>query len=238
MTQQQEFQSPFTLSIDIGGTGIKMMVLDVNGKPMTDYLRQPTPHPATVDAVCAVFSGMIGALPVKFDRVSAGFPGVVIDGIVKTAVNLHPSWVGVSLQEKLEKISNKPVRVANDADVQGLGDVSGKGLELVITLGTGVGASLYYDGVLIPNLELGHHTFMDNYSYEELLSKAYLEANGEIKWRMNLKRAIQMWAMVFNYDRLYIGGGFSHLIKFELPANVKLADNIEGVLGGIKLWEK
>ncbi len=234
---EQNFKKPFTLSIDIGGTGVKMMVLDATGKSVTEYIVKPTPHPATVKALGGVIKEMIQGLPVDFDRISVGFPGVVMNGVITTASNLDVSWLGVNVQKELEEISKKPVRVANDADVQGLGDISGKGLELVITLGTGVGSALFYNGTLIPNLELGHHPFMDNLSYEELLSKNYFETHGEQKWRMNLKRAIQMWAMIFNYDTLYIGGGFAHAVKFELPINVKLSENIEGVLGGIKLWE-
>lgn len=237
MTQKKQHKSPLTLSIDIGGTGIKMMILDAEATPITDYTTEPTPRPATVEALCAVFKSMIHSFNQPFDRVSAGFPGVIEHGVVKTAVNLHTSWLEVNLQEKLEKLAGKPTRVANDADIQGLGDIQGNGLEMVITLGTGVGSALFIDGRLVPNLELGHHPFMDNYSYEELLSKAYLERHGENQWRMNLKRALQMWAMIFNYDILYIGGGFSHLIDFELPENVKVSQNIEGVLGGIKLWQ-
>lgn len=230
-------KSPLTLSIDIGGTGVKMMVIDADGQPVTDYMTKPTPHPATVEALCAVFKAMVDSLATDFDRVSVGFPGVIEEGVVKTAVNLHTSWLHVSLQKKLEEITQKPVRCANDADIQGYGAISGKGLELVMTLGTGVGAALFMNGVLVPNLEFGHHPFMDNLSYEELLSKHKLETEGEQQWRMNLKRAIQMWDMIFNYDTLYIGGGFSHLITFDLPKNVKLIENVEGVLGGIKLWE-
>lgn len=237
MIQSITFQSPFTLSIDVGGTGIKMMVLDAEGQAMTEYLKQPTPQPATVEAVCEVFRLMMQSISVPFDRISAGIPGVISKGIIKTAPHLDTSWLGVNVQKKLESISGKPTRVANDAGVQGLGDICGQGVELVITLGTGVGSALYHDGKLIPNLELGHHPFLDNFAYEELLAKAYLEINGHEKWRLNLKRAIQMWAMVFNYDWLYIGGGFSHLIDFKLPANVKISDNIAGVLGGVKLWE-
>jgi polyphosphate glucokinase len=237
MTKSKIHNAPLTLSIDVGGTGIKMMVLDAKGNPLTDYMTEPTPHPATVEALLGVFKTMIDTITVEFDRVSVGFPGVIEHGVVKTAVNLHVSWLGINLVEKLEQETGKPVRAANDADIQGLGDIKGEGLEMVITLGTGVGSALFIDGHLVPNLELGHHPFMDNLSYEELLSKAYIEAHGEVKWRMNLKRAIQMWAMIFNYDTLYLGGGFAHIIKFELPENVIITENIEGVLGGIKLWD-
>lgn len=237
MTTPSTHNAPLTLSIDIGGTGIKMMVIDVKGNQLTDYMTEPTPHPATVEALMDLFKTMMASITVPFDRVSVGFPGVVEHGVIKTAVNLHVSWLGVNIIKKLEKASGKPVRAANDADIQGYGDIKGHGLEMVITLGTGVGSALFIDGHLVPNLELGHHPFMDNLSYEELLSKAYIEEHGEVKWRMNLKRAIQMWAMIFNYDTLYLGGGFSHIIKFELPENVIISENIKGVLGGIKLWE-
>ena len=237
MGKKHNTSETLTLSIDIGGTRVKMMVLDEKGKPVTKRLRDDTPHPATVDALCEVLHKLILQIDIGYDRVSAGFPGVVLNGIVKTAANLDPSWIGVSLEEKLNDMTGKPTRVANDADVQGYGNIEGKGLELVITLGTGVGTAMFIHGVLVPNLEFGHHPFMDNLSYEELLSEAKLLEIGKEQWCLNLKRAIQTWSMAFNYDYLYIGGGHSELINFILPENVKITENIEGILGGIKLWE-
>ena len=226
-----------TLCIDIGGTGIKMMVLDNNGNSETDYSRELTPHPATYEKLNLLMKKMIGRQAVTFDRVSAGFPGVIVNGIVKTAHNLDPSWVGKNLQKDLEHMTGKPTRVANDADVQGKGDICGKGVELVITLGTGVGSALFINGALVPNLQLAHHPFMDNKTYEEILGKAAFEVNGEVVWNNHLQQAIRLWEQTFNYQCLYLGGGYAAKISFSLPKDVKISSNIEGVLGGIKLWE-
>jgi polyphosphate glucokinase len=236
MNSSKETSALFTLAIDIGGTGIKMMVLDKQGNPQTAYKIEPTPHPATHEKLLALLETMIKQETVNFDRVSAGFPGVILDGVVKTAHNLDPSWVGKNLQKDLALITGKPVRVANDADVQGEGDICGKGVELVITLGTGVGSALFINGELVPNLQLAHHPFIDNKTYEDILGKAAFEAHGEVVWNNYLKQAMTLWEQTFNYQHLYLGGGFSGKISFLLPENVKISSNIEGVLGGIKLW--
>lgn len=229
--------SPLTLSIDIGGTGIKMMVLDSKGKAKTSYMRELTPHPATHKAILKVIKNMITQEPIKFDRVSAGFPGVIEHGVVKTAHNLHPSWINKNFQKDLENMTGKPARIANDADVQGEGDIIGKGVELVITLGTGFGSALFINGTLVPNVQLGHHPFLDNHTYEDLLGKAAFEKFGARRWNAYLKRAIAMLNQTFNYQHLYIGGGLSARVSKPLPKHVKISSNREGVLGGIKLWE-
>jgi polyphosphate glucokinase len=227
-----------TLCIDIGGTGVKMLVLDNNGHTKTEYKREPTPHPATYVKLTELLKKMIHEQQkaVSFDRVSAGFPGVIIDGIVNTAHNLDPSWLGKNLQKKLEHITGKPARVANDADVQGMGDICGKGVELVITLGTGVGSALFINGELIPNLQLAHHPFIDNKTYEDFLGEAAYKEHGKAKWNTYLQHAIALWQQTFNYHHLYLGGGYAKKVTFVLPENVKISNNIEGVLGGVKLW--
>jgi polyphosphate glucokinase len=120
VNKREKNKTPSTLSIDIGGTGIKMMVVDPRGRPLTGYIRELTPHPATMIAVCHLLSQMIQRLNVKFDRVSAGFPGVIKNGVITTAVNMHPSWIGINFQKKLQHMTDHPARVANDADIQGM----------------------------------------------------------------------------------------------------------------------
>ena len=227
---------PLTLSIDIGGTSIKMMILDSKGKSKTAYMRELTPQPATHKKLLALIDTMIKREPISFDRVSAGFPGVVENGVVKTAAHLHSSWVGKNLQKDLQSLTGKPARVANDADVQGEGDIIGKGVELVITLGTGMGSALFIDGKLVPNLQLGHHPFLEGKIYEDFLAKTAFEKNGKRRWNADLKKAIALWDKTFNYEHLYLGGGNAANITFTLPKNVKISNNIEGILGGIKLW--
>jgi polyphosphate glucokinase len=224
--------------IDIGGSGIKMMVLDDAGRPLTERARVKTPRPATPTAVLRAIADL-AAQQMAFDRVSAGFPGVVRDGVTLTAPNLHPDWVGYRLASALAKRLRKPARVANDADVQGLGAVSGRGVELTITLGTGVGSALFLNGVLVPNLELGHHPFDKGRTYEDLLGNAALDRAGEAKWNRRLRRAIRQLAALINYDHLYIGGGNARLVSRKpdpLPANVTTVPNEAGLLGGIALW--
>ncbi len=234
---QSDSPTARTLAIDIGGSGLKCLVLDPAGEPITDRLRRSTPNNPTPEAVMTELEAM-AAEHGEFDRVSVGFPGVVTDGTVRTAVNLRPEWVGFNLEKALRDALGKPTRVANDADVQGLGVIEGHGVELVLTLGTGMGSALFTDGHLVPNLELGHHPFQKSKTYEDRLGDAALEKKGREKWNTRLAEAIRTLDYIFNYRMLYLGGGNAKKIDFELPANVQRVANIHGLLGGIALWRQ
>jgi len=225
-----------TLSVDIGGSGVKVMVLDTDGNPLTEKLRVKTPEPASrklvIDAILKL-AGMAG----EFERVSVGFPGVVRNGITNTAVNLDSDWIGFDLATALSQLLKKPVKVVNDADMQGLAAITREGVELVITLGTGFGSALFVNGKLVPNLEMGHHRFRKGDTYEEQLGRAALEKIGDEKWNKRLEKAIESLQSLFNYDSLYIGGGEAKNINKQLPSNVKVIPNIFGLLGGIALWQ-
>lgn len=226
-----------TLAVDIGGSGVKVMVLDEAGKALTERARVETPQPAkpkpVIEAIVQLAKSQ-GA----FDRVSVGFPGVVHQGITYTAVNLDKEWIGVNLQNILEKGLSRPVRVANDADIQGFGVIKGHGVELVLTLGTGVGSGLFVDGKLVPNLELAHHIFRKGKTYEENLGNAALQSVGKQRWNKRLKKAIEHIDKIFNYDHLYLGGGNAKKIEMELPKNAAIVSNVAGLLGGIALWRE
>ena len=223
-----------TLSIDIGGTGLKMLVLNEQGEPVTERTRILTPTPATPDAVLTALASMKHGHG-SFDRLSCGFPGVVVEGVTLNAPNLHPSWAGVELAERLTQSFGVPARVANDADVQGYGAMQGQGVELVITLGTGVGSALFVEGVLVPNLELGHAPFTGGASFEEVLGKQALKAHGKKVWREQLTRALAIWRGLFNPTQIYLGGGHAKKVK-SLPEGVSVVHNRQGLLGGIALW--
>ncbi|MBI4779950.1 MAG: ROK family protein [Oscillatoriophycideae cyanobacterium NC_groundwater_1537_Pr4_S-0.65um_50_18] len=225
-----------TLAIDIGGSGIKVMVLDEQGNPLTDRDRLETPQPATPNAVLAAIVEL--AKDKEFDRVSVGYPGVVRQGITETAANISPEWIGFDLGSALTRHLGKPVRIVNDADMQGLGAVSGHGVEMVITLGTGFGSALFLNGRLVPNLEMGHHPFRKGETYEQQLGRAALDAVGKKRWNERLGKAIATLEHLFNYDMLYIGGGNTKKIELTLPANVKVVANVLGLLGGITLWKE
>jgi polyphosphate glucokinase len=226
-----------TLAVDIGGTGVKAMLLDEVGKPLTDRLRARTPDPSTPMAITAIIADFAKELG-EFNRVSVGFPGVIKKGVVYTAANLDKKWLEYPFAENLSQELGKPVRLANDAVVQGLGAVSGIGVELVITLGTGMGSALYLDGVPIPSLELGHHPFRNGKTYEDVLGRRALAREGRKKWNKRLAEALNQLYRLFYYDRLYIGGGNAAKVSIKLPKNAKVISNQEGILGGIKLWER
>jgi polyphosphate glucokinase len=224
-----------TLCVDIGGTGLKTLVVGAGGKAVTERRRVDTPRPATPKAIIKAILGLAAAQG-TFDRVSVGFPGVVRQGVVETAFNLHPAWIGVDVDRLLTRELGRPVRVANDADVQGLGAVHGEGVELVITLGTGFGSSLFLDGRLVPNMQLAHHAAWRAKTYEDELGNKALKKAGKKKWNRRLRKAIATLAATFNYDRLYIGGGNATKIAFTLPERVKVISNAEGLFGGLALW--
>ena len=226
-----------TLAIDIGGSGLKALLLDEQGSPLSDRDRIKTPKPATPEAVMSLLIELAQRQD-KFDRVSVGFPGIVRKGTIYTAVNLHPDWQEYDLATQLSDRVGKPVRVANDADLQGMGAISGEGVEMVITLGTGFGTALFTEGHLVPNIELAHHRFRKSETYEEQLGRAALKKIGPKTWNARLLKAIESLSRVLNYDRLYLGGGEVKHIDVELPENVTTVSNMLGLLGGIKLWEK
>jgi polyphosphate glucokinase len=228
--------SPITLTIDVGGSGLKAMLLDAKGKPISERQRITTPAVPTVRAVLRGLDELVKLLP-GFDRVSVGFPGIVKGGVTLLAVNLHPSWIGFHFESELKARWHKPVRVGNDADIQGYGAVKGKGVEMVVTLGTGMGSALFLNGHLLPNLELGHHPWKKK-TYEDYLGRRGLDKFGKKAWNALLQQAIEQWLATFNWDHLYIGGGNTKKITFTLPENVTIVSNELGLLGGVALWRE
>jgi polyphosphate glucokinase len=128
--------------------------------------------------------------------------------------------------------------VVNDADMQGLGVVSGKGLEMVITLGTGFGTALLVDGQLMPHLELAHHPFAKGKTYDDYVGERALEKEGLQKWNKRMQKVLKVLKTVINYDTLYIGGGNSDKLNFKLDKNMKIVSNQDGIKGGSRLWLK
>lgn len=227
---------PRTLAIDIGGSGLKALVLGPEGKALEERRRVKTPQPATPKAVLSAIKKLIKPLG-EFDRVSVGFPGVVQEGVTMTAHNLHPEWEGFDLEKALKEHTGRPVRVLNDAGVQGFGVIEGKGVEMVLTLGTGMGCALYVDGKYVPNLELAHHPLHGKKTYEEFVGNAALEKVGPKKWKKHVEKVLAQIQPIWNPRQIYLGGGNARLIDFKLPANVKVTENIAGLLGGFALWK-
>jgi polyphosphate glucokinase len=207
-----------TLAIDIGGTGLKALVLGADGAALTERARVATPRPATPKAVLSALWTLIEPLG-DFDRISVGFPGVVVDGVTVTAPNLHDDWRGFELGHALAEATRRPVRVLNDAGVQGYGVIEGKGLEMVLTLGTGLGCALYLDG-----------------KYVQYVGAKALKKVGKKKWNKRVREVIEQVLPIWNPRQLYLGGGNAKHLRIDLPPHVSITPNIAGLLGGIALW--
>lgn len=225
-----------TLAVDVGGSHVKASVLDDRGNLLHERLRVDTPKDVTPARLVGLIAKLVKDLP-RFDRVSVGFPGVVRDGVVRTAPNLGTErFRGFNLARALSRRLDRPIRVENDADVQGLAVVSGHGVEMVITLGTGFGSSIFVDGRLGPHLELAHHDFRKGRTYEEELGEVARKKRGTKYWLHRVDEAIESLRTLTNFDHLYIGGGNARLLTHRLPPDVSVVSNIAGIVGGVKLW--
>jgi polyphosphate glucokinase len=230
---------PRTLAIDIGGTGIKAAVLDDNGAMIGERQRVATPlKPVTPDELVRAIDQAVMPLG-SFERVSVGFPGYVRDGRVITAPNLGTeALAGFDLQSVLAEHLGKPVRVLNDADVQGFGAIEGRGIEMVLTLGTGAGTAIFRDGEVMPHLELAHHPVSGKNTYDDYIGNAARRKKGKKAWNKRVSKVIGILREVVRFDHLYIGGGNAKDISFPLPADVTIVPNTDGLTGGIRLWQK
>ena len=230
-------KGPVTLALDIGGTGLKAGLLDADGAMIGSRARVETPHPSPPEAVMPALIGLAHCLG-AFDRISVGFPGVVRGTKVLTAPNLGTeAWSGYDLAGTLEQRLGRPVRLLNDATVQGLGVIQGRGVECVITLGTGFGFALYQDGRLAPHLELSQHIVRGKKTYDEYLGVAAVKAVGKTRWRRRVQKMLVQLRVLVNWDTLYIGGGDARLIDFVLPDDVRIVSNDAGITGGVRLWD-
>jgi polyphosphate glucokinase len=201
-----------------------------------ERVRAETPTNLTPAGLVRIIADLAKQLP-SYDRVSVGFPGVVRGGVIRTAVNLGDARLrGFNLARALKKRLGAPVRVCNDADMQGLGAIRGKGVEMVITLGTGFGTSIFEDGRLGPHIELAHHPFHHDRTYEDELGDAALKEVGRRTWNRRLRRAIDTLRALTFFDHLYIGGGNSRLVRLKLPSDISIVDNAAGIIGGVRLW--
>jgi polyphosphate glucokinase len=240
-----------TLAIDVGGTGLKAVVLSPEGEMVSERVRNDTPYPCPPPVLLDELDKLAKTQP-EFDRVSVGFPGAIRRGRVREVPafsrrepgegpdpDLVSQWTGFELEEALQARFERPTRVANDADVQGCAVVAGHGMELVITLGTGVGSAVFFDGVLLPHMELSHGRFAEGLSIEVACGDHHREKIGNKAWRTLVASALNALEDMVLPDHLYVGGGNAkRLDPGTLGPNRTVVPNISGLLGGIKLWER
>jgi polyphosphate glucokinase len=227
-----------TLAIDIGGTRLKAGLLDQKGDMAAGPNRVNTPPHRIPQVVVDMLVDLAGPLG-NFDRISVGFPGVVRNGQVLTAPNLGTSdWHDFPLAAVLSDKLGKPTRILNDAEVQGLGVISGKGIECVITLGTGLGFALFQDGRPSPHLELAQHPIHKGKTYDQFIGAAAFKQVGRTRWNRRLGRVLACITTLVGFDTLYIGGGNAKQIELDLGPNARVVSNEAGITGGVRLWDK
>ena len=240
-----------TLAVDGGGSGVKAALLDCDGAMISERVRVDTPYPCPPPRLIETVLDVAGQLP-GYHRATVGFPGLVRNGVVymvpslsrstlegQTDPRLQSLWRGFDLQSALNSSAGVPVRVANDADVQGCAVISGSGMEFVITLGTGVGAALFYDGVLLPHLELGHAMFRKGQTFEEQLGNAARKEVGKERWITRVHKALPVYDRFLYFDRVYVGGGNARLLDgVDLGPKATVVSNTAGILGGIAIWNR
>ncbi len=242
-----------TLAVDCGGGGIKASVLDAAGTPHVPEVRVPTPYPLPPERLVDTVAQIAGTLPAA-DRATVGMPGMIRRGVViatphyvtragpRTRVDpaLVEAWSGKDMAAAFAAALDYPVLVLNDAEVHGAGVVSGSGLELVLTLGTGLGSALFDGGVLAPHLELSHAPVRRGVTYDAYLGEHERRRLGDGVWSRRVRRAVEGLRPVFRWDRVYLGGGNSRRIRpaalAALGDDVVVVPNSAGIVGGVRAW--
>jgi len=242
-----------TLAVDCGGGGIKASVLDAAGTMHVPPIRVPTPYPLPPERLVQTVVELAAQLPTA-DRATVGMPGMIRHGVVvatphyvnragpRTAVvpELLAAWSGRDMAAELSAALGYPVIVLNDAEVHGAGVISGSGLELVLTLGTGLGSALFDGGVLAPHLELSHAPVRLGATYDGWLGEHVRRRIGDGAWSRRVGRALDGLRPVFQWDRLYLGGGNARRIRptalTALGDDVVVVPNSAGLVGGVRAW--
>ena len=226
------------LAFDIGGSYLKAALIDAKGRMLTERVKVPTPAGCLPKQMVDTLVRLVKPLPAH-DHISIGFPGVVRGGKVLTAPHWGtPTWANFPLASVLSRrLGGSPARLINDAEMQGLAVIKGKGLELVLTLGTGAGTGLFRDGEIMPHLELAHHPIYKSQTYNDYIGNAALGKHGKKHWNKRVGNTIQILNSLLHYDHLYIGGGNSSRVTLRLPPQVTLVSNDAGIEGGAALWQ-
>ena len=237
--QSETAQALNILAIDIGGTGLKASVIDHTGAMIADKVRVATPHPCPPGVLVEAIANLVKPLP-HFDRIAIGFPGAVRANVILTAPHLGEDvWHGVNLAALVShRFEGIPTKIVNDAEMQGLAVIKGEGLEVILTLGTGCGTGIFYNGELAPHLELSTHPIHKKYTYDLYVGNAAFEKIGKKRWNKRVERVIATIRALTHFDRLYIGGGNSKHVTLSLPTSVRLVSNEAGIDGGARLWSE
>lgn len=213
----------YGLGLDIGGTGIKASMVDLSSGALIDEkIKLKTPEGGLPSDIAEVVKLLVGKFNFK-GHIGCGFPSVIKNGIATTASNIHKSWIGLNVEHVLKLATGHEYTVFNDADLAGIGEftygnVSDKqGLTLFLTIGTGIGSAIFYNGVLIPNSELGHLKFKGNIAEKFVSNKVRKES--KLSWEefgLRLNEYLNHLCHIFSPDRIILSGGISKkIINYE-----------------------
>jgi polyphosphate glucokinase len=233
------------LGIDIGGSGVKGAPVDtVRGELLDERYRIPTPQPSDVTSVVETVAEVVARFG-ECDRVGITFPGVVIDGVVRTAANVDKSWIDAPATQLFTERLGRPVAVLNDADAAGVAEVAfgaGRdqaGLTVMLTFGTGIGSALFLDGTLVPNTELGHLELHGKDAELRASDRAREEEdmNWE-KWASRVEEYLKHVEALLSPRLFIIGGGVSKksdrffpLVDIRTPMVPAALLNNAGIIG-------
>lgn len=222
-----------TLAIDVGGSGVKCALLDARGHMASERLREDTPDRFTPSQLVAMIERMARQMP-RYDRVAVGIPGIVHrDVVYSLPASKSRAFKRYALGDRLSELLGKRTRVTNDAAMHGLAAIRGKGVEMVITLGTGLGTALFIDGVLSAH----YQTLPEQDEPYSPYGDAARRRLGRKRWEKRVRELIDQLRYITNYDRLYVGGGNAERLRGAMPSRVTRIDSSAGILGGHRLWE-
>jgi len=234
------------LAFDVGGSGLKTALIDADGQLLSEHLRIPTPYPCPppvlVEALVALAAPLQG-----YERIAIGFPGVVRGNLVLTAPHFgNAQWAGFDLAAALAlRLGGWPAKMINDAEMQGLAVIGGRGLELVVTLGTGIGTGLFLNRARMPHLELAQHPLRTRQTYNDYIGDRRRRRIGRRRWNRRVGRVIDILHVLLHYDHLYIGGGNSRLIRAGTLRGravseraMTIVSNDAGLRGAAALWRE
>jgi polyphosphate glucokinase len=209
--------SGLAFGIDFGGSGIKGAPVDLEtGEVAQERVRIDTPQPSTPDAVVEVVIELLAKFDDSDGPVGITVPGVVVKGVVESAANIDKHWIGENVDHLMTERTGRHVHVVNDADAAGLAEVrygaakGRQGLVILTTLGTGIGSALVYDGVLVPNSELGHLE-IDGHDAEKRAASSVREKD-DLSWEEWAKRLTTYYRkleQLFSPELFVVGGGVS-----------------------------
>jgi len=243
-----------TLAVDCGGGGIKAAVLDQAGTAHAAPVRVDTPYPLPPTLLVDTISDIAASLP-RADRVTVGMPGMIRHGVVvhtphyitrsgprsRVEPRLAAAWSRFDMRAAVSARLGVPAMVLNDAEVHGAGVIAGSGLELVLTLGTGLGTAMFDGGRLAPHIEWSRAPVRRGTTYDEFIGEPERRRLGDGLWSRRVLTVVEGLRPVFWWDRVYVGGGNSRCIVpavlAKLGDDVVVVPNSAALVGGARVWE-